>query len=128
MNGQMGAVYITSHNLDVGARQYIRESDIVSPVPTDAFIFGDENPDSLQDGYLEVDSINGGFPDVPAAYLDGACGLSFADGHVEVHKWQTSALTSIPVASPKVVHNPQVPGGTKNADWLWFSLHSPSPK
>src|SRR5215467_8536805 len=49
MNGQMGAAYITAHNLDVGARQYIKESDITSPAPTDAWVFADENPDSIQD-------------------------------------------------------------------------------
>jgi len=128
MNGQMGAVYITTHNLDVGVCQYVKETDILYPPPTDAFVFADENPDSLQDGYLEVDSMNGNFPDVPAAYLSGACGLSFADGHAEIHKWLTSALTSIPVGPPRVVHNPPVPGGTKNLDWIWFSQHSASPK
>jgi prepilin-type N-terminal cleavage/methylation domain-containing protein/prepilin-type processing-associated H-X9-DG protein len=124
MNGQMGAVYITTHNLDIGALQYSKESEIIRPVPTDAFVFADENPDSIQDGYLEIDTFYGNFPDVPAAYLSGGCGFSFADGHAEIHKWVTSALTSIPVGPPRVVHNPQVTGGPKNLDWLWFSQHS----
>jgi prepilin-type N-terminal cleavage/methylation domain-containing protein len=55
---------------------------------------------------------------------DGLCGCSFADGHAELHKWATTALTSIPVGPPKVVHNPQVPGATKNPDWIWFSQHT----
>jgi prepilin-type processing-associated H-X9-DG protein len=124
MNGQMGSVYIVGHNLDLGALQYIKESDITRPPPSMAFVFADENPDSIQDGYLEVDSSEGGFPDVPAAYLGGSCGFSFADGHSEAHKWQTSVLTSIVVASPKVVHNPSVSGGTANVDWVWFSQRS----
>jgi len=128
MNGQMGAVYITTHNLDIGALQYVKEADLIRPVPSEAFLFADENPDSLQDGYLQIDSQYGGFPDVPAAYLGGACGFSFADGHAEVHKWATSALTSIVVAPPKVVHNPQVLGATKNADWLWFSQRAAAPQ
>jgi prepilin-type N-terminal cleavage/methylation domain-containing protein len=128
MNGQMGAVYITANNLDVGALQYVRESDLVVPDPSLAFIFADENPDSIGDGYLEVDSINGSFPDVPAAYLGGACGFSFQDGHVELHKWVTPVLTSIVVASPRVSHNPSVPGGRANADWIWFSQRSAAKK
>jgi prepilin-type N-terminal cleavage/methylation domain-containing protein/prepilin-type processing-associated H-X9-DG protein len=128
MNGQMGAVYITGHNLDVGARQYVKENDITLPVPSEAFIFCEENADSLQDGYLEVDSMNGGFPDVPAAYHQGSCGFSFADGHAEIHKWVTPVLTSIEVAPPKVVHNPSVPGAARNADWMWFALRSAAPK
>jgi prepilin-type processing-associated H-X9-DG protein len=128
MNGQMGAVYITDHNLDVGARQYVKETDLLRPVPSEAWIFADENPDSLQDGYLEVDSISGGFPDIPAAYLGGACGFSFADGHVEIHKWMTSVLTSIVVVPPKVVHSPSVSGGTQNVDWMWYAQRSAAPK
>ena len=124
MNGQMGAVYITSHNLDSSALQYVKEADLTRPSPSDAIIFLDENPDSLQDGYLQIDSMSGGFPDVPAALHDGLCGCSFADGHAELHKWVTSALTSIPVGPPTIVHNPPVPGGAKNADWLWFSQHT----
>jgi prepilin-type N-terminal cleavage/methylation domain-containing protein/prepilin-type processing-associated H-X9-DG protein len=129
MNGQMGAVYITTHNLDVGALQYSKESDLAPPLPpVMAWIFADENPDSINDGYLEVDSVGGSFPDVPAAYLCGnACGFSFADGHAEIHKWLTSALTSIVVASPKSVHNPQVVGGTMNADWIWYAQRSAAP-
>jgi prepilin-type N-terminal cleavage/methylation domain-containing protein/prepilin-type processing-associated H-X9-DG protein len=124
MNGQMGAIYITDRNLDVGALQYVRETDLVRPVPSQAWVFADENPDSLQDGYLEVDSINGGFPDIPAAYLAGACGFSFADGHVEVHKWLTSTLTAIVVGPPRVVHSPSVAGGVHNVDWTWLAERS----
>jgi len=124
MNGQMGAVYITDHNLDMGALQYVKETDITRPAPSMAFVFADENPDSLNDGYLEVDSSGGGFPDVPAAYLGWACGFSFADGHAEMHQWQTKTLTSIVVASPNIVHNPSVAGGTANVDWIWFSQRS----
>jgi len=128
MNGQMGAIYITDHNLDIGARQYVRESDITLPIPSEAFLFAEENADSLQDGYLQVDSMNGGFPDVPAAYHQGSCGFSFADGHAEIHRWVTPVLTSITVSAPQVVHSPPVPGAAKNADWLWFALHSAAAK
>lgn len=125
MNGQMGAVFIQNHNLDTGARQYVKEADLIQPLPpSQAFVFAEENPDSLNDGYLEIDTFNGNFPDVPAAYMAGACGFSFADGHAEVHKWLTGALTSIPVAPPRIVHNPSVSGGARNADWVWFSQHS----
>jgi prepilin-type N-terminal cleavage/methylation domain-containing protein len=128
MNGQMGAVYITSRNLDlVGsetALQYVKESDLVNPSPSMAFIFADECPNSIGDGYLEIDSIGGSFPDVPAAYLAGSCGFSFADGHAEVHKWTTTALTSFPVGPPRSTHYPTVPGGILNADWIWYSQRS----
>ena len=46
------------------------------------------------DGYLEIDSHGGTFPDAPAGNLGGCCGFSFFDGHSEEHKWLTSALTN----------------------------------
>ncbi len=127
MNGQMGAVYITSHNLHPDELQYVKETDLSVPPPSMAFIFADENPYSIQDGYLEVDSQDGSFPDVPAAYLGGSCGLSFQDGHAEIHKWQTTALTSAQVMTGKNSHNPPVPGGKQNLDWVWFSQRSAGP-
>lgn len=134
MNGQMGCVYIVNQhlaNLDKGpppAKQYVKESDIVGLVPPSmAFVFCDEHPGSINDGYLQVDSVTGSFPDVPASYLAGCCGFSFADGHAEMHKWQTTTLTSQPDVAIKVgtsVHTPYNPGGELNLDWIWFAQHT----
>jgi prepilin-type N-terminal cleavage/methylation domain-containing protein/prepilin-type processing-associated H-X9-DG protein len=134
MNGQMGNIYIVKQHLadlDLGpppAIQYVKDSDIVGSVPPSrAFVFCDEHPGSINDGYLEVDSVNGNFPDVPASYLGGACGFSFADGHAEMHKWQTICLTTESDAAIRYnlsVHTIHVDGGTLNADWIWFSQHS----
>jgi len=125
MNGQMGAVYMVlpqyKFNDDAPALQYVREADIVNPSPSMAFVFCDESPYTINDGYLEINShAPGGFPDVPAAYLNNACGFSFADAHAEVHRWQTGTLQN--AKGP----NPSLPGGAGNADWLWFSQHSAS--
>jgi prepilin-type N-terminal cleavage/methylation domain-containing protein/prepilin-type processing-associated H-X9-DG protein len=128
MNGQMGCVYITDDNLDTGALQYVKEADLVRPPPSMAFLFCDENPDSIGDGYLQVDSENGGFPDVPAAYLNRACGFSFADGHAEIHQWQTTTLTAIVVGPPTQKHDISVSGGTMNLDWIWFAQRSAASK
>jgi prepilin-type N-terminal cleavage/methylation domain-containing protein/prepilin-type processing-associated H-X9-DG protein len=119
MNGQMGCFYIKNKiDFDGAAKQYVRESDIVMPVPSDAFIFCEESPYTIDDGYLEINSQPSmpGFPDVPAPYLGGACAFSFADGHAEVHKWRTSVLINAMNHSPPV--------GNNNADWVWFSQHS----
>ncbi len=127
MNGQMGAVYFLDHNLDTGAVQYVKETDIVGQVPPSmAFVFCDEHPGSINDGYLQVASTqaNAGFPDVPAAYLGGACGYSFQDGHAEMHKWLTSCLTTesdVAIVQGKNVHTITIPGGDLNVDWIWVS-------
>jgi prepilin-type N-terminal cleavage/methylation domain-containing protein/prepilin-type processing-associated H-X9-DG protein len=118
MNGQMGAVYMVAgqFNDDKGALQYSKDSDISHPAPSDAFVFCEENMWTINDGYLEIDSHGGSFPDVPAAYHDNALGISFADGHAQIHKWQTTLLQNAKTHS--------VSAGTANVDWIWFSQHA----
>jgi prepilin-type N-terminal cleavage/methylation domain-containing protein/prepilin-type processing-associated H-X9-DG protein len=119
MNGQMGAVYmVPAHfNDDAPALQYSKETDITHPAPSDAFVFCEENMWSIQDGYLEIDSHGGTFPDVPGSYHDNGMGVSFADGHVQIHKWQTKVLLNAKG------HDPQG-GGLSNVDWIWFAQHA----
>jgi len=121
MNGQMGCAYLVGKiNFDSPAYMYVKETDIISPAPVNAFIFCEESPYTINDGYLEINSqvSSPGFPDVPAAYLGGACAFSFADGHTEVHKWQTTVLLKARGEFPTLT------GGRNNADWIWFTQHA----
>jgi hypothetical protein len=88
------------------------------------------------DGYLEIANAYGAtvgsysgtanFPDVPGAYHKWGNGMSFADGHAEVHKWVTDLL-KIPVTynlSKQNLGAGGIPPSPKvNADWLWFTSH-----
>jgi len=67
--------------------------DIQAMGHSQAFVFIDEHPDGINFGDLAV-TMNDGIPpariyiiDYPASTHNGAGGLSFADGHAEVHKW-----------------------------------------
>lgn len=123
MNGQMGCVYLVANkfNDDAGALQYCRESDLKFPItPSQGFVFCEENPNSINDGFLQVSCqpTMPGFPDVPAAYLGGACAFSFADGHVEIHRWFTGTLLNA------TGHSPNLVTGNQNPDWVWLSQHT----
>lgn len=133
MNGQMGAVYLLNDNEATQDKQYVKESDFLNPLPPSmAYIFCDEAPGSINDGYLEIGCSNSAnlFPDVPASYLAGCCTFSFHDGHVEEHKWQTTCLTTLPDVAVRYnlsVNDCQVPGGTMNLDWQWYSHRAAGP-
>jgi prepilin-type processing-associated H-X9-DG protein len=78
-------------------RTYAKMQEIVNPVKT--FVFIDENPDSINDAAFATQcngSVAGtGSPaiaDIPASYHNKAGGLSFADGHSEVHRWHGSNI------------------------------------
>ena len=118
MNGQMGAAYFGVWNLDSPAMKYAKETDLTRPKPVDAFVFCEESRFTINDGYIQIDSHGGAFPDVPGAYHNNAMGVSYADGHAENHRWQTTTLTTANS------HNPPVQGGTKNLDWMWFAQHA----
>ncbi len=121
MNGQVGST--ASQNYNLGALTYLKGSDIIRPTPANLFIFADESPASLNDGFLQGSYNSPDFPDIPACYLEGGCGFSFADGHGEIRRWQTSALL-IPVRYGYTAQNIFVAGN--NADWVWFRQHATS--
>ena len=50
----------------------------------------DEHPDSINDAYFINSDTASQWTDVPAAYHNGACGFSFADGHSEIKKWKSA--------------------------------------
>ncbi|MEO6033621.1 MAG: prepilin-type N-terminal cleavage/methylation domain-containing protein [Verrucomicrobiota bacterium] len=73
-----------------GWQQFIRVSDFKKP--SSMFVFLDEHPDSINDGWFVFCTGSGPtdlskWSDLPASYHNGAAGFSFADGHSEIHKW-----------------------------------------
>jgi len=127
MNGQMGTLYDATvvKSFNPNYLVYAKSSDIVRPTPANAFVFADESIASLNDSFLQPGLNSPVFPDVPACYHDGSCGFSFADGHGELHRWQTSTLL-IPVRPGFTMNNVTPANGGQNADWLWLRQHSSS--
>jgi len=78
-----------------------KQSEIVNPPPSKAFVFIDEREESIDDGFFLVflDTVLGNkidqWANLPAIYHNFAAGLSFADGHAEIRKWLDGA-TKIP--------------------------------
>ena len=77
--------------------QFFKTTQI--PQPAGIFVFLDEHPDSIDDGYfLDKSPENGGsygpayqdaqWTDLPASYHNGATAFSYADGHSSLHRWQ----------------------------------------
>jgi len=98
--------------------------------PSQEWVFLNEHPDSIDDGIFYDDpratSGTGSLIEVPSSYLGGGCGISFADGHAEVHKWTTSAFL-VPVKAQPGYKYPGTGGVsyTQNADMAWLAQHTP---
>lgn len=66
---------------------YKKLADMKVLSPSQAWVFVDEHPDSINDACFFVDVTAKRWVDLPASYHNGACGFSFADGHSEIKKW-----------------------------------------
>lgn len=101
---------------------YSKLSSIVKPSET--WVMIDEHPDSINDAACAVRMAERGAAtaeiiDYPASYHNGAAGLSFSDGHSEVHKWKGSKIKA------KVTYRGILPGGPIDKgsvnDIIWWS-------
>ncbi len=71
-----------------------KTGDFHTPGPSQAWAFIDEHPDSVDDALLYTCSYaTTKFIELPGSQHDGACGVTFADGHSEIHKWKGPLAT-----------------------------------
>ncbi|HUL51056.1 MAG TPA: DUF1559 domain-containing protein [Candidatus Nitrosotalea sp.] len=97
-------------------RQFIKMSDFAAPAGI--FVFLDEHPDSINDGYFLNQVDESEWLDLPASYHNGAASFFFADGHTDVHRWLLSGTK--PSAKPETVDLPlPVPTSARiDLDWV----------
>ena len=82
--------------------------------PAMLFVTVDENPNTINDGYLVVDQNQPTlWVDVPASYHNHACGFGFADGHAEIKKWRDASMMN-----SKAVNTPMQPGFPDDLVWM----------
>jgi prepilin-type N-terminal cleavage/methylation domain-containing protein/prepilin-type processing-associated H-X9-DG protein len=100
VNGQWLSGSNIKNALQTTYRTFGSANDMISPTPALLWVFLDSQADQMNDASFAVQiastGIGSAFVDVPANYHAGACGLSFADGHAELHKWKGSTLLSYP--------------------------------
>ena len=91
---------------------------------SDCFVYLDENPQSLNDGWF-LYHVTGNPPtvnDAPAVNHGHDTSFSFADGHAELNEWHDAFIhyTHQGVSSP-------LPGDPGGSDTVWLAQHSTYP-
>ena len=116
---------LTGLSYIAGWKFFYKMTDLNTLRPTDAWIFADESMYTLNDAYLQMAFNSPSFLDYPANYHGGANCFSFADGHVEAHKWK-GYLLSTPYAKNVIAGGAigSPPLGAQDPDWLWLRDHS----
>ena len=110
-------------------RKYGKLGDIVRPMPAMLWVITDEHPDSINDGGLAVEcaltNADAKIIDYPASFHAGACGMAFADGHSEIHKWKDQRTM------PTAQYNNDLPlnvSSPNNPDVAWLQMRTSAPK
>ncbi len=122
MNAYWGGAEATSYGY-TGYQTWKKFTSIQRPA--NIFLFVDENPDSINDGFMIIGpSQNTWRNDWPGSYHNGACGFSFADGHSEIHKW-TGPTRNRPVKAQGESLNPGWAANTPtDNDVIWAFAHA----
>lgn len=116
INGWMGGRPLAGQDQ---FRVFRRQTDIVHPGPSEAFVFIDEHEKSINDGWFAVDMKGSrGFLDAPAVRHGDRYPLSFADGHAEA--WKINDERTLKWVSLPIPNNP------KNPDWARLQAASSS--
>ena len=100
---------------------FAKTTRITIPSPSDAIVYLDERSDSLDDGYFAIDMDKEQLVNLPAGYHNFCSGITFADGHAEIHRWRDSR--TLPPLQSKFQKFISCPG---NKDLLWLQQHATS--
>jgi len=107
-----------------GFLSFRKSTDLGAFSVSDALVLVDERDDSIDDGEFAIDMVANQIPNVPAGYHGGSGGVTFADGHAEIHRWR----------SPEVLRSQQMgvqskkwefmPVAASNVDLQWLRAHA----
>ncbi len=108
-----GGSYLT------GPREkYLKTTDFLKLKPTDAVIFLDERPESINDGWFRSPIALYNLTDLPAIYHgNNSSTFSYADGHAELHKWRDGNFIALTAGATLT--------GSQDAKWLWDHMTAP---
>ena len=107
-----------------GLNIWTKESSINSPGPSQAFVFVDEDKESIDDGFFAIRNPagrNDGFwQNAPASRHGNGGILSFADGHAENWRWIENTAVDV------VGLNSQTQAGDRDLEKFRLASHVPA--
>ena len=106
--------------------------NFTAPDPAKSWVFMDEHPDWIDDSILYINPAEtngvGEFTELPGIFHNNACGISFADGHAEIHDWVDSRLNLPVIYEYQQGKGPAgitFPAGNPCHDLAWLAQRTP---
>jgi len=110
---------------DPNYRTYGKITQMTKPGPSMTWVIMDENPDTINDPCLVI-AMTQTLIDFPAKYHNGGAGMSFADGHTEMHRWVDAFAQNPPAGSGGPVAG--LPASANSQDLAWIQPRTSAPK
>jgi len=107
-----------------GYLTFQKKSSIQGLGPSDALVFADERDDSIDDGEFAIDMVGNQIVNVPAGYHGGSGGVTFADGHAEIHRWRTPEVLRSQQSGTQTRKWEFMPVAANNVDLVWMRAHA----
>ena len=118
MNALVGNPGELTNRFNPQYEQFYKTQEI--PNPSGIFVFLDEHPDTLNDGFFVNVFAENAWGNLPGSYHNGAANLSFSDGHAESHRW-ISATTLRPILKERP--NGRIPANPAD-DFEWLKART----
>lgn len=103
-------------------RTYAKSSDLTQPTPANLWVLLDEHPDSINDAQMGFQcGLTGAaarIVDFPASSHNGACGIAFADGHSEIHRWRGLRIRAPVTYTGTMALNVPAEDSVADVEWL----------
>src|ERR1017187_9278024 len=114
-------------------QEYRKLTSINTPSPGNLLILLDENPYSIDNGSFEVSMKTAPTCLIgsPGTYHNYGCSISFADGHVELHRWHDARTQLTSRYQPEIRlygGPPEFTYQPTNSDIGWLQSHITAPK
>jgi prepilin-type N-terminal cleavage/methylation domain-containing protein/prepilin-type processing-associated H-X9-DG protein len=123
MNAMVGdAGELSQQGFNLNNPEYVQFFKLSSiPRPASIFVFLDEHPDSINDGYFLNKAEYHEWVDLPASYHNGAATFSFADGHSLLRRWEHARTKKPPL--PDAARLPLYVPASEIDDFNWVVEH-----
>ncbi len=121
MNSLVGNPGTLLDEFNPAYRQFTKASAV--PNPSNIFVFMDEHPNTINDGFFMNRLGDYEWGNLPGSYHSGGANLSYADGHVAFHRWTVSGPNGTiqpPIKAP--VEGTHV--ADPKTDWDWLRAHT----
>jgi prepilin-type N-terminal cleavage/methylation domain-containing protein/prepilin-type processing-associated H-X9-DG protein len=120
MNAMTGDTGVLTNRFNPDYMQFIKSSSFANP--SGIFIFLDEHPDTINDGFFMNHLNDYEWGNLPASFHNSAANFTFADGHTESHRWSVGGEAGTVRAGQKGAVGGSFPASPRT-DFQWLKDH-----